>query len=154
MIIRPDDLSGPEIAAFLEEHLRDMRAASPPESKHALDLAALRQPDIAFWTAWDDARLVGCCALKQLDPSHAEIKSMRVSAAQRRQGIGAALVQHLIAEAQKRRYLRLSLETGSMPFFEPARTLYRTFGFTDCGPFGSYREDPNSVFMTRQIDPR
>lgn len=79
---------------------------------------------------------------------------MRVSAAQRRQGIGAALVQHLIAEAQKRRYLRLSLETGSMPFFEPARTLYRTFGFTDCGPFGSYREDPNSVFMTRQIDPR
>lgn len=152
MTIRLDDLTGAEIAAFLEDHLRDMRAVSPPESKHALDLAALRKPDIAFWTAWEDTRLIGCCALKQLDATHAEIKSMRVSATQRRKGIGAALVQHLLAEARARGYRRLSLETGAMPFFEPARTLYRTFGFTPCGPFANYREDPNSVFMTRTLD--
>ncbi len=153
MIIRLDDLSGPEIAAFLEEHLRDMRAASPPESKHALDLAALRMPDISFWTAWDDARLIGCCALKQLDPTHAEIKSMRVAITKRRKGIGSALIKHVINEATQRRYRRLSLETGSMAFFDPARKLYRDFGFTDCGPFGSYRQDPNSVFMTLEIGP-
>jgi putative acetyltransferase len=153
MTIRPDDLTGPEIAAFLEDHLRDMRAVSPPESKHALDLDALRKPEISFWTAWEDARLIGCCALKQLDPTHAEVKSMRVSATQRRKGIGAALVQHLISEAKVRGYRRLSLETGAMPFFEPARKLYRSFGFTPYVPFGNYREDPNSVFMTRTLDP-
>jgi putative acetyltransferase len=153
MTIRLDDLTGPEIAAFLEDHLRDMRAASPPESKHALDLDALRQPGISFWTAWDDNHLIGCCALKQLDPAHAEVKSMRVSAVVRRQGIGAALVQHLIAEARTRGYRRLSLETGAMAFFEPARKLYRSFGFIPCGPFGNYREDPNSVFMTLTLDP-
>lgn len=153
MTIRPDDLTGPEIAAFLEDHLRDMRAVSPPESTHALDLAALRKPDIAFWTAWEDTRLIGCCALKQLDPTHAEIKSMRVSATDRRKGIGAALVQHLIAEGTKRGYRRLSLETGAMAFFEPARNLYQSFAFLPCGPFGNYRHDPNSVFMTRMIDP-
>jgi len=153
MTIRPDDLTGPEIAAFLEDHLRDMRAVSPPESKHALDLDALLRPGISFWTAWDENRLVGCCALKQLDPTHAEVKSMRVSDTQRRKGIGAALVRHLIAEAKRRGYRRLSLETGAMPFFEPARNLYRAFGFTPYGPFGNYREDPNSVFMTRMLDP-
>jgi putative acetyltransferase len=153
MTIRLDDLTGPEIAVFLEDHLRDMRAASPPESKHALDLDALRQPRISFWTAWDDSRLIGCCALKQLDPTHAEVKSMRVSSTVRRQGIGAALVQHLIAEARTRGYRRLSLETGAMAFFEPARKLYRSFGFIPCGPFGNYREDPNSVFMTLTLDP-
>lgn len=151
MTIRLDDLSGPEIARFLEEHIRDMRAASPPESKHALDLAALRQPEILFWTAWDNSRLIGCCALKQLDPNHAEVKSMRVSAADRRKGIGVALVTHLISEAKQRGYRQLSLETGAMAFFEPARKLYHSFGFTFCGPFGSYREDPNSVFMTRRL---
>ncbi|MGC4072776.1 MAG: GNAT family N-acetyltransferase [Nibricoccus sp.] len=153
MTIRLDDLSGPEIAAFLEDHLRDMRAASPPESKHALDLAALRRPEISLWTAWEDSRLIGCCALKQLDPTHAEVKSMRVSAAVRRKGIGAALVQHLVTEAKQRGLRRLSLETGAMAFFEPARNLYRTFGFMPCGPFGSYREDPNSVFMTLVLPP-
>jgi putative acetyltransferase len=153
MTIRLDDLTGHEIAAFLEDHLRDMRAASPPESKHALALDALRHPGISFWTAWDDSRLIGCCALKQLDATHAEVKSMRVSAAVRRQGIGAALVQHLIAEARTRGYRRLSLETGAMAFFEPARKLYRSFGFIPCGPFGNYREDPNSVFMTLTLDP-
>ena len=151
MLLRVDDLTGPEIAAFLEEHLGDMRAVSPPESKHALDLDGLRQPGITFWTAWSDGRLVGCCALKQLDATHGEIKSMRVSKDERGKGVGSALVAHVIAEAGARRYARVSLETGAMPFFEPARRLYRRHGFEQCGPFPPYRSDPNSVFMTREI---
>ena len=146
-----DDLSGPEIAAFLEEHIRDMRAVSPPESKHALDLAALRSPDITFWTLRHEGRIAGCCALKRLNETHGEVKSMRTSATLRGQGIGARLLDHLIREARTRGYSRLSLETGAMDFFEPARRLYRKFGFRECGPFSAYREDPNSVFFTRLI---
>jgi len=152
VIITIDNLTGPEIAAFLAEHLSDMRAVSPPESKHALDLDALRKPEITFWTAWTDGRLVGCCALKQLEAGHAEVKSMRVARDQRAQGLGSTLVRHLIAQARERGIRRLSLETGAMPFFEPARRLYRRHGFIDCEPFGSYEPDPNSVFMTREID--
>ncbi len=148
MVICIDDLTGPEIAAFLEEHIQDMRSVSPPESKHALDLDGLRKPEITFWTAREDGRLVGCCALKQLDPAHGEVKSMRVARDLRAKGIGAALVAHVIAEARARGYRRLSLETGSMPFFAPARRLYQRCGFEVCGPFDSYRPDPNSVFMT------
>ncbi|MES1167348.1 MAG: GNAT family N-acetyltransferase [Pseudomonadota bacterium] len=153
MLIRVDDLAGPEIAAFLEEHVGDMRAVSPPESKHALDLNGLRQPGITFWSAWSEGRLVGCCALKQLDATHGEVKSMRVARDQRGKGVGAALVGHVIGEARARRYERLSLETGAMPFFEPARRLYRRHGFEPCGPFASYRPDPNSVFLTLRIPP-
>lgn len=152
MIIRVDDLTGPEIAAFLEEHLSDMRAVSPPESKHALDLDGLRKPEITFWTAWNEGRLVGCCALKQLDRSHGEVKSMRVARNFRAKGMGSALVAHVISEARARGLTRLSLETGAMPFFEPARRLYKRHGFEFCGPFGSYKTDPNSVFMTRVFD--
>lgn len=148
MIIRVDDLNGPEIAAFLEEHIRDMRSITPPESKHALDLDGLRRPEITFWTAWAGDRLVGCCALKQLNSVHGEVKSMRVARELRASGIGSALVAHVIDEAGSRRYERLSLETGSMPFFEPARRLYRRHGFEPCGPFAGYKPDPNSVFMT------
>lgn len=154
MLIRVDDLTGQEIVAFLDEHLSDMRAASPPESKHALDLAGLRKPEITFWTAWSDSVLVGCCALKQLDESHGEVKSMRVAKEVRAKGIGSALVAHVIGEARARSYLRLSLETGAMPFFEPARRLYRRHGFEVCGPFASYKPDPNSVFMTLKILPQ
>lgn len=107
LTIRVDDLRGPEIAAFLEEHLADMRAASPPESKHALDLAGLRKPEITFWTAWESGRLVGCCALKELDPVHGEVKSMRVAKNSRGQGVGDALVNHVIGAAKKRGYERL-----------------------------------------------
>ena len=136
---------------FLEEHISDMQAVSPPESKHALDLNGLRMPEITFWTAWSDAQLVGCCALKQLDATHGEIKSMRVARGVRRMGIGSTLVAHVVGEARARGYTRLSLETGAMPFFEPARRLYRRHGFELCGPFGSYKRDPNSVFMTLSI---
>jgi putative acetyltransferase len=154
MIIRIDDLKGQEIAALLEEHLEDMRAVSPPESRHALDLEGLRRPEITFWTAWNDEQLVGCCALKELDESHGEVKSMRVARVARGKGIGAALVAHIIAEATARKYSRLSLETGAMAFFDPARRLYIRSGFEPCGPFASYKPDPNSVFMMLPIEPR
>jgi putative acetyltransferase len=151
MIIRVDDLNGPEIAAFLQDHIRDMLSVSPPESKHALDLDGLRGSDITFWTAWQGDTLVGCCALKQLEPGHGEVKSMRVAGDLRASGIGSALVVNLIDEARLRRYERLSLETGSMPFFEPARRLYRRHGFEPCEPFAQYELDPNSVFMTLML---
>ncbi len=151
MIIRPDDLRGPEIASFLEEHLQDMRDVSPPESKHALDIEGLRRPEISFWTVWDDRKIAGCGALKELDAGHGELKSMRTSRAHRRHGVASILMNHLIETSRGRGYRRLSLETGSMPFFEPARRLYAKFGFGPCGPFADYRLDPNSVFMSRLL---
>jgi putative acetyltransferase len=153
MEIKIDDLSGAEIAAFLEEHIQDMRAVSPPESKHALDLAGLRKPEITFWTCWHEGKIAGCCALKQLDPQHAEVKSMRSSRPLRRCGVGARLLEHLIAVAITRGYRRLSLETGAMEFFAPARNLYRKFGFEPCGPFSSYKDDPKSSFFTKVLPP-
>ena len=151
MHIRVDDLRGPEIRALLEEHLQDMRRISPPESVHALDLDALRQPWITFWTAWMGGELVGCGALKMLDAGHAEIKSMRVSGARRRTGAGRAMLVHIVDEARRRGLSRLSLETGSQPEFAPARQLYASMGFAECGPFASYKLDPYSVFMTRPL---
>jgi putative acetyltransferase len=148
MLIRLDDLRGQAIADLLAEHLRDMHATSPKESVHALDLEALRQPDISFWTAWDADALAGCGALKQLDSQHGEIKSMRTAARYRRRGVGKLLLEHLIAQARQRGYQRLSLETGSMAYFTPACELYKRFGFVKCAPFASYRLDPYSVFMT------
>ncbi|MBC3863241.1 GNAT family N-acetyltransferase [Undibacterium jejuense] len=151
MKIRIDDLHGDEIRALLEEHLQDMYANSPAESVHALDLEALRDPRITFWTIWDENQLAGCIALKQLDTLHAEIKSMRTPRNLRRRGAARQLLQHLIDEARQRNYSRLSLETGSIKFFEPARDLYRSFGFEYCEPFADYAEDPNSVFMSKVI---
>ena len=148
MNFRLDNLLGPEVAALLDEHLQDMHANSPPESVHALDLSGLRTSGISFWTVWEGERLVACCALKELDRNHGELKSMRVARTDRGRGIGVRLVEHLLAEARRRGYSRLSLETGSMDFFIPARRLYSRFGFTECGPFGDYRLDPNSTFMT------
>jgi len=151
MEIRLDDLSGPEIHALLEEHLRNMRGISPPESVHALDLDGLRAPGISFWTAWSGPQLLGCGALKELDPRHGEIKSMRTAAAHRRSGVARALLAHIVAEAGRRGYARLSLETGSHSAFAPAHRLYESFGFGRCPPFDRYVEDANSVFMTRLL---
>lgn len=151
MEIRADDLEGPEVLGLLQEHLSAMQLTSPPESRHALDAAGLRRPDVAFWSIWDGAELAGCGALKELDPTHAEIKSMRTATAHLRKGVASKMLEHLIAEAQRRGYRRLSLETGSMDYFEPARRLYASFGFFPCEPFGSYVEDPNSVFMTKAL---
>ena len=151
MHIKIDDLQGPEIAALLTEHLQDMAAASPPESCHALDLNGLRQPEIIFWSVWDGPELVGCGALKALSPEHAEVKSMRTARPHHRRGVATLLLRHLITEAKQRGYHRLSLETGSMTFFEPAHRLYRRFGFVPCRPFSNYVEDPNSLFMTKVL---
>lgn len=148
LTIRRDDLAGPEIRALLEEHLRSMHEITPPESVHAFDIAKLRQPDVTFWSVWSGSDLVGCGALRELDPRHGEIKSMRTVTVRRRSGVGRAVLAHIVAEARRRSYERLSLETGSMREFEPARRLYASFGFAVCAPFGDYCEDPNSVFMT------
>jgi len=151
MEIRVDDLSGPEIAALLSEHLASMFLHSPPESVHALPIEKLRSPDVTFWSVWEDGELLGCGALKELDPQHGEIKSMRTVARHLRKGVARAMLEHMIAEAKRRRYRRLSLETGSMEAFEPARKLYERAGFTYCEPFADYVLDPNSVFMTMTL---
>lgn len=151
MEIRVDNLQGPEIIALLREHLRCMEAVSPPESRHALNLDSLRQPEITFWTLWHDANLAGCGALKELNPRHGEIKSMRTATAYLRQGVASKMLTHILTEAKRRSYHRVSLETGAFPYFEPARQLYFRFGFTLCKPFANYKLDPNSVFMTKEL---
>lgn len=145
-------LEDPRIIRFLEEHLEDMKSVSPPESKHALDLESLRKPDITFWTITIDGSLAACGALKELTAKHGEIKSMRTAHELRGKGIAATLVKHIINTAKERGYQELSLETGSMPFFEPARLLYEKLGFQRCSPFAHYRADPNSVFYTLKLD--
>ena len=151
MQIQIDDLSGPEIAALLAEHLAGVRSLSPPESVHALSLDGLRQPEVTFWSVWKDGELLGCGALKGLDPGHGEIKSMRTASGHLRKGVARALLQHILGEAGRRGYRRVSLETGAQPGFEPARQLYARAGFTACGPFANYTNDPNSVFMTKEL---
>lgn len=151
MQIKIDDLTGAEVSELLQEHLRSMRQQSPPESVHALDIEALRKPDITFWTVWAEGELLGCGALKELDAQHGEIKSMRTATAHLRKGVAGTLLQHILTEAQRRGYRRLSLETGAQAAFAPARQLYARFGFAYCGPFADYVNDPNSVFMTREL---
>jgi putative acetyltransferase len=151
MHIELDDLSRSEIAELLKEHLASMFVHSPPESVHALPIETLRSPDITFWSVWENSELLGCGALKELDPAHGEIKSMRTASAHLRKGVARAVVRQIIAEAKRRGYRRLSLETGSMAAFKPARQLYAACGFTYCGPFGDYVNDPNSVFMTMEL---
>jgi putative acetyltransferase len=149
--IKLDDLTGPEVIELLADHLREMHVHSPPESVHALDLDGLRKPEITFWSVWAGEQLVGCGALKELDKEHGEIKSMRTAPEFRGMGAGKLMLRHILAEAEKRGYKRLSLETGSMAAFEPARQLYASHGFENCGPFADYILDTNSVFMTREL---
>lgn len=151
--IREDDLRGPEIARLLRAHLANSALHSPPESIHALDLDALRAPGITFWTAWNATTLLGCGGLKQLDGRHGEIKSMHTAEHARGQGVGRRVLEHMIGVAVQRGYGRLSLETGSMAAFAPARALYASFGFVACAPFADYRLDPYSVFMTLELSP-
>ncbi len=148
MKIELDDLTRPAVHALLREHMRSMHALGPPESVHALDLAGLRRPEITFWTAWNGELLLGCGALLALSSVHGEVKSMRTPEAQRRTGAGRALLTHIIGVARARGFERLSLETGTVAAFVPAHRLYASAGFTFTGPFGAYKEDPNSVFMT------
>jgi putative acetyltransferase len=151
MEIRADDLSRPEVLRLLQEHLHAVAQLSPPESVHALGLEGLRQPKVSVWSAWMDDDLLGIGALKELSAQHGEIKSMRTSSGHLRQGVAAGLLQYIVEQAKLRGYQRLSLETGSMAAFEPARRLYAGFGFIECNPFADYVDDPNSVFMTRAV---
>ncbi|WP_328770145.1 GNAT family N-acetyltransferase [Streptomyces sp. NBC_00286] len=151
MEIVVDDLSGSEIAEFLDEHVQQMRAITPLESKHALDLDELRKPEVTFWSVRDGDAVVGCGAIKRLDAGHAELKSMRTTPARKRSGIASALLEHVIAEAKRMGFARLSLETGSADFFLPARKLYEKFSFVCCAPFADYQPDSNSTFMTRVL---
>ena len=151
MRVELDDLSRPEVHDLLREHLDNMYELSPPESVHALDLQKLRGSDITFWTIWDDSVLLGCGALKELTPTHGEVKSMRTPKSLRRRGAGRAILAHIVGEARRRGYLLLSLETGSQDGFRPAQKLYESFGFTYCGPFADYKLDPNSVFMSLEL---
>lgn len=148
MDIRIDDLSGPAVVRLLQEHRDEMFLHSPPGSVHALDLEALRHPSMTVWAVWKGEELMGCGALKALDGTHGEVKSMRTAARFQRNGVATALMRHILREARARGYRRLSLETGTPDAFAPARALYERFGFEECGPFGDYAEDPYSVFMT------
>jgi putative acetyltransferase len=151
--IELDDLSRPEVLALVEEHLRNMHEISPPGNVFAFDVDKLRAPGVSFWTAWSGDRLDGCAALKELSADTGEIKSMRTPQRLRRTGAGRALLNHLILVARQRGYLMLYLETGRHPAFLPALTLYRSFGFRECGPFGSYTQDDFSVFMSLSLEP-
>lgn len=151
MKIEIDDLSRPAVHALLQEHLDNMFELSPPEQVFALDLSKLKVPEITVWTAWDEQDLLGCGALKELTPTHGEIKSMRTPAAARRRGAGRAILRHIIAVARNRNYATLSLETGSHPAFGAAHGLYRSHGFVASGPFGAYLPDPHSVFMQLRL---
>lgn len=151
MRIIVDDLTDPRVIALLEAHVAEMLDNSPEDSMHALDLDGLRKPEITCWTVWDGADLAGCGALKQLDATHGEIKSMRTIGARRGRGVGGMLLRHIVEQAAGRGYERLSLETGAADFYLPAVRLYQRHGFTHCGPFADYAADPHSVFMTRSL---
>lgn len=151
MQIRVDDPRRGENARLLGEHLAEMAVHSPQESIHALDVDALCSPDITFWSAWETRALLGCGALLEIDRLHGEVKSMRTSRDHLRKGVASRMLRHIISEAERRGYERLSLETGSQDAFAPARALYAGFGFVLCDPFAGYGPDPNSVFMTRAL---
>lgn len=151
MRIENDDLTHPQVLALLNEHLSNMFELSPPEQVFALDVTKLKAPEITFWTVWDGDTLLGCGALKELSPTHGEVKSMRTPVALRRRGAGRAVLAHIVEVAKQRGYSTLSLETGSHPAFLKAQTLYQSVGFAFCGPFGGYQENDSSVFMSLDL---
>lgn len=151
--IVPGGLDDPRVIEMLHLHLQSARAATAKGSAHALDLAGLKAPDISFWSGWNDQTLLAVGALKRLSATEGEVKSMHTAQAARGQGVGSAMLRHIIAAARAQGLRRLSLETGSWEYFAPARALYARHGFTLCPPFGAYREDPNSVFMTLELAP-
>ncbi len=149
--IEQDDPGSPDVRELLSGHLADMYATSPADSVHALDPAALSDPAITFWTARQDSELLGCGALKQLEPGQGEIKSMRTAVHARGRGVATLLLARILEDARRSGYERLFLETGSQDFFAPARRLYQRDGFIECPPFAGYVLDPNSVFMTLEL---
>jgi len=151
MKIRIDHLESAQIAELLQVHHQDMLRHSPETSVHALDLTALKAPDVTFWSAWFNNDLAGCGALKELSPDHVELKSMRTSGQHLRKGVAANLLAYLLVEAKARGYKKMSLETGTATAFIPAQKLYKRFGFVSCAPFSDYEEDPYSFFLTKTL---
>jgi putative acetyltransferase len=148
MDIRLSGLDDPRVIALLEHHYATCHAITPPGSAHAFDVSRLKAADVRFWTGWDDGAPVVTGALKRLSPAHGEVKSMHTAQAARRKGYGALMLRHIVAEARKLNFTRLSLETGSFDFFRPAVALYKAHGFIECPPFEGYKPDPNSTFLT------
>jgi putative acetyltransferase len=148
-----DDPLRPDVVALLAEHLADMRATSPPESVHALEPEALARPGVAFWTVREAGTPIGCGALAPLGEDSGEVKSMRTATAARGRGVATVLLAAILDEARRRGYRELRLETGSQPFFAPARRLYERHGFRPCPPFGPYREDPHSAYFALALSP-
>jgi len=147
-----DDPTADDVRQLLQRHLEFAHAHSPPEDVHALDVDGLLDPAVTFFSFRLDGELLGIGALQRLDVGHAELKSMHTAHAARRRGIGRAMVDHLVGVARHRGFRRVSLETGSMSAFAPARSLYAAAGFGPCGPFGDYRASPNSTFLTLWLD--
>jgi putative acetyltransferase len=146
-------LEDPRVVTLLYAHRVRARAETAPGSAHALDVSGLRTPEVTFWSAWEGDEVVGIGALKRLSANHGEVKSMHTAEAARGKGVGSAMLRHIMAAARAGGMSRLSLETGSWPYFEPARAFYGRHGFVECPAFGEYREDPNSVFMTITLNP-
>lgn len=149
--IRCGGLDDGRVVALLKMHAEINRDVSPPESCHVFDLSRPKADDVSFWSAWDGETLLGVGALKRLDDAHGEVKSMHTAEHARGRGVGGAILETIIAAARAAGMTRLSLETGSMDYFAPARALYARHQFSECPPFGSYVLDPNSFFMTRRI---
>jgi len=151
MKITDGGLDDARVQTLLAHHFATARAETAPGSAHALDLSGLKSPDVHFWSAWDGEDLIAIGALKRLSESHGEIKSMHTEQSHRRTGAGSAMLRHIMERSRQMGLSRLSLETGSWPYFVAARALYQRYGFVECPPFGSYRADPNSVFMTLEL---
>jgi putative acetyltransferase len=151
VLVTQGNLADPRVIALLQQHVARARAETAPGSAHALDLGQLQSADVSFFSAWDGGALLGVAALKRLSPDHGEVKSMHTAENARRRGVATALMRQLLATARRTGLTRLSLETGSWDYFEPARAFYRRHGFRECEPFAHYRVDPNSVFMTREL---
>jgi putative acetyltransferase len=152
MISIEGNFDNPEVNDLLNKHFIELRSVSPAGSTHVLDIAGLNDQTIKFWSLWENKDLVGCGALKFLDKSHGEFKSIRVADKFRKKGVGERIIDHLIEEAKKLQIKKLSIETGSGEFFSPARKLFTKFNFKNCGPFAHYKEDPNSCFFTKNIN--
>lgn len=151
ILIHANRLDDPSVIALLDHHVTTARAQTAPESAHALDLSGLKAPGISFWSAWDGETVVGVGALKRLDGGHGEVKSMHTAKAARGKGVASLMLIHITGQARKSGMRRLSLETGSQAYFLPAVALYKKHGFVACPPFGDYKLDPNSLFLTLDL---
>lgn len=146
------NFNNPKVNELLTKHFIELRSVSPAGSTHVLDITGLKDQSIKFWSLWDNDELIGCGALKFLNKIHGEFKSIRVVDKFRKKGAGEKIFNHLIEEAKKLGIKKLSIETGSGKFFEPARKLFVNFGFQPCLPFAHYKEDPNSCFYTKDLN--